>query len=48
MSGGIGNNGELYEKAKKEIDRTVSNGKIDQLKLLTVFESIIAEICRKK
>lgn len=40
-------NGELYEKAKKGIDQSVVKGKIDELKLLVIFEKILNDLSKK-
>lgn len=43
----LGNDGKLYEVAVKEINKSVSHGKIDELKLLVAFETIINSISKK-
>lgn len=40
-------NGELYEKARKGIDESVVKGRIDEMKLLVIFESIINNLNKK-
>lgn len=40
--------GKIYEKAKEEINRSVVKGKVDELKLLVAFETVLNQIAQKK
>lgn len=44
----FGGDGKIYETAKQGIDKSFSKGKIDELKLLVVFENILNDIANKK